>query len=72
VRWWIGLVYAALFALSVPWYLPASPVVPLWLGMPYWVVLSLAASIGVAVFTAVVVVRTWPDDRSGSGEDPTA
>ena len=61
-RWWIGVVYLILFGMSVPWYLPARSPVPLWLGLPYWVVLSIAASVGVALFTAFVVVRRWPDD----------
>ncbi len=63
-RWWIGVVYLVLFALSVPWYLPAtgaSPV-PLWLGLPYWVVVTLVGNVAVALFTALVAVRYWPDD----------
>jgi hypothetical protein len=60
-------VYLVLFALSVPWYLPAtgtSPV-PLWLGLPYWVVVSITGNVAVALFTALVTVRYWPDDAPG-------
>jgi hypothetical protein len=57
---WVALVYLLLFAASIPWYLPAAPV-PLWFGLPYWVVVSLGAVAGVAVFTAFVVRRYWRD-----------
>lgn len=68
-RPWIWLVYILLFGASVPWYLPAGPPI-LWLGLPHWVVISLVASLGVAVFTAYVIARYWsaPDDDGESGE----
>ena len=70
-RWWIGGVYLVLFGLSVPWYLPTSDTVRTWLGLPYWVVVSLAASVGVALFTAFVAVRHWPEDSEPpGGADP--
>ena len=62
-RPWIWAVYVALFALSIPWYLPADASPALWLGLPYWVVLSLAACLAVACFTAFVIQRYWPDDE---------
>ena len=67
-RWWIGVVYVALYALSVPWYLPALDPVPIWLGLPFWVVLAIGGNLAVALFTALVVVRTWPGepDRAGA------
>ncbi|MGQ0734025.1 MAG: hypothetical protein ACT4QD_10250 [Acidobacteriota bacterium] len=55
---WIWLVYVALYALSIPWYWPAGPG-RAWLGLPHWVVVSLAASIGVAAFTWWVARRLW-------------
>jgi hypothetical protein len=58
---WTALVYLALFALSVPWYVPDGPL-RIWLGLPYWVVLSLCAIAGVAAFTVFVVSRYWPED----------
>ena len=61
-RLWIGGVYVVLFLLSVPWYLPESDPVPIWLGLPYWVVISIASSVGVALFTALIVTRCWPVD----------
>ena len=68
-RPWIWLVCVLLFGASVPWYLPAGPPI-LWFGLPHWVVISLCASLGVAVFTAYVIQRYWseadgePDGRA--------
>ncbi len=61
-RLWIWLVYLLLFALSVPWYLPANEAPALWLGLPYWVVLSVLAVFAIACFTAWVIQRHWPLD----------
>ena len=68
-RRWIWLVYVVLFGASVPWYLPAGPA-RLWLGLPHWVVISLGASLAVAVFTAWVIARYWSvsDDADQSGD----
>ena len=59
---WIWPVYLVLFGASVPWYLPGDGPLRIWLGLPHWVVLSLAATAGVAVFTAFVVHRLWPEE----------
>lgn len=59
---WVWAVYLTLFGASVPWYLPADGPLRLWLGLPHWVVVSLAATAGVAVFTAFVVRRLWPEE----------
>ena len=65
----LGLVWAAyllLFATSVPWYIPANAPLRIWLGLPHWVLISLLATLGVAVFTSFVIRRFWPN------EDPRA
>ncbi|MCY3555337.1 MAG: hypothetical protein OXH56_08445 [Gemmatimonadetes bacterium] len=59
---WIWAVYAALFALSIPWYLPEIEPVPVWLGVPYWVVICLAACLAIACFTAFVIHRYWQEE----------
>lgn len=56
---WIWAVYVALFGVSVPWYLPADGPLRLWFGLPHWVVISVATSLGVALFTVFVVTRYW-------------
>ena len=58
-RPWIWVVYVLLFAASVPWYLPAGSPPRIWIGLPHWVVISLAAYLAVAVFTAWVVAHYW-------------
>lgn len=58
-RWWIWLVYTLLFGASIPWYLPPDSTPRIWLGLPHWVVISLLATIGIALFTVVVVNRYW-------------
>jgi len=57
---WIWGVYLVLFTASVPWYIRGDAPLRLWFGLPHWVVLSLAASFAVALFTAFVVLRLWP------------
>lgn len=64
---WIWLVYLALFAASVPWYVPDGPL-RIWIGLPHWVVLSIAAIAGAALFTVFVVRRYWPDDEEATPE----
>ena len=58
---WVWCVYLLLFAASVPWYIPTDAPLRIWLGLPHWVVISLLASLGVAVFTVFVVHRLWPE-----------
>jgi hypothetical protein len=66
-RLWIWGVYIVLFAISIPWYLPADATPELWLGLPYWVVVSLGACLAIACFTALAVRLVWSDDESGDG-----
>lgn len=60
---WVWVVYLILFAISVPWYLPADMTPPVVFGLPYWVVISLAAAAAAAGFTFIVVDRCWTPDR---------
>ena len=66
---WIWPVYVALFAGSVPWYIPADAPLRIWLGLPHWVVISLASTLGVSVFTWFIVHRFWPTPADGTDED---
>ena len=59
---WVWAVYLLLFAASVPWYIPAHAPLRIWLGLPHWVLISLLATLGVAVFTAFVIGRFWPNE----------
>jgi len=58
---WIWLVYALAYSLSIPWYLPRGVAPPIWFGFPYWVILSLIATVFVAGFTAFVYHTYWRD-----------
>lgn len=64
-RAWIWPVYAALYALSIPWYLTPGETPMVWMGLPHWVVLSLASTTAIAGFTAWVVWRHWPAPDEG-------
>lgn len=65
---WIWLVYGSLYALSIPWYLAPGEIPEKWLGLPRWVVVSMLATLGVALFTAFVIQRYWTDDEKGERE----
>ena len=60
---WIWLVYTALFAAAVPWYLPDEAAQATWLGFPAWVTVSLIATIFIALFTVFVIERYWASDE---------
>lgn len=59
---WLG--YLVLFALSIPWYLPSGSVPPLWLGLPYWVVISLVCCVLIAGLNVIAIYKSWPDDEN--------
>ncbi len=59
---WIWAVYTGLFALSIPWYLPEIEPVPIWFGVPYWVVICLGVCLAIACFTAFAIHRFWRED----------
>ncbi len=71
-RPWIWAVYLCLFAGSIPWYLPADEPLQLWFGLPHWVVISLGAYLGVALFTVWVVRNCWPDPDPDAPADAAA
>ena len=62
------MVYGALYAASIPWYLPSVDPPIIWLGLPHWVVLSLTATIAIAGFTVFVVSRYWPESDDSVGD----
>ncbi len=56
---WIWIVYVALFVLSIPWYLPGESPPSIWLGLPYWVWISLSVTLVIALFTVFVIRCYW-------------
>ena len=58
---WLFVLIAVLFALSIPWWSgEGRPAVVL--GLPSWVVVSLACCFAVSCLTAYAVLRLWGDD----------
>ncbi|MDD9934726.1 MAG: hypothetical protein OXT09_14050 [Myxococcales bacterium] len=47
-------------ALSVPWYWGDHA--PLWLGLPAWVVVTIACSAAISAITAYAALVHWRDD----------
>jgi hypothetical protein len=68
-RPWIWAVYALLFGIAIPWYLPRDESLRIWLGLPHWVVISLAATLGIALFTVFVIRRFWIEEDEERGEE---
>jgi hypothetical protein len=67
---WVWLVYVLLYGLSIPWYLAPGSAPSLWLGVPHWIVVSVLATLGVALFTVFVIARYWTDsDDEGMDRD---
>jgi len=62
LSWRIWSVYAVLFGIAVPWYWPAEDARML-VGLPLWVVVSVAGSFGISCFTAWLLVARWPADE---------
>ena len=46
----VWIVFVLLYALVIPWWVPGNGSAT-WLGLPHWVVLSLAGCLGVASST---------------------
>lgn len=59
---WVWTVYALLYGLSIPWYLPPGAIPRKWLGLPRWTVVSILATLAIALFTVFVIHRYWKDD----------
>ena len=64
---WVWVVYALLFASSVSWYLPGHAQTLIWFGLPAWVVLSLAITLGIALFTVFVIREYWQEEEEQDG-----
>ena len=59
---WIWAVYLILFVLSIPWYLPEINPIPVWFGMPFWVLICLGIYFLIACFTAFVIHKYWQEN----------
>lgn len=59
-RWYAPLLIL-LILLSVPWYRQAGTIGTFIAGLPVWVWTSLVCSVGVAIVTALAILRFWKD-----------
>jgi len=57
--WWVWVIYAGFFALSIPWYLPPHLEMHLVLGLPFWLVSCIAAIFLMACFTLYIINKYW-------------
>lgn len=64
-RAWIWGVYAALYAVAIPWYWPTGFRGPLLLGLPLWAAVSLLSVVALGVWTVFVISRYWIDLEEG-------
>ena len=55
-------VYAVLLLAAVPWYWPAGDETR-WGGVPAWVVVAVAVSVAVSVYTAWLLGGPWPSEE---------
>ena len=66
-RWWpVWLAYLVLLALAIPWYWPAGSTA-IWLGLPAWVVVALAASVAASALTAAILLCPWHGESHEEG-----
>lgn len=65
--YWVWIVYAAILAGCVPWYVKA--VDPAFGGFPLWGAVVMGFAVLLAVFTAYVYLKVWPDEE-GEIEGP--
>lgn len=66
-RWWPAwLGYFVLFAVAIPWYWPAGSTA-VWLGIPAWAVVALAASVAISALTAGLLLCPWEGESRQEG-----
>lgn len=78
-RPWIWVAFVVLILVMAPWYLPEGATAPLVFGLPFWFVISVAATFVFAAVTSWTCVRRWnlvepdeerqPEAGAESGED---
>lgn len=66
---WVWIVFAAILAGCVPWYV--KDVQPALGGFPLWGAVVMGFAVLLALFTAFVYLKVWPSDEDegrGQGE----
>ena len=65
--WWPTTVYIVLLMAGIPWYWPINNHTIVF-GMPGWVVVAILVSLLASIFTACLLWRPWPGERSETVE----
>ena len=60
----VWLVYAALYAIAIPWYWPQGAGTGLVFGIPLWAAVTLLAVVALAGWTAYVIHRYWHESSA--------
>lgn len=71
-NWKIWVVLGVLFALSVPWYLPAGSYEPMIFGVPYWAYIIMGVSMAISITLSYVLKNHWQmtdEEEQEMGED---
>ncbi len=67
---WMWPVYAALFAVSIPWYWSVEETETIVWGWPRWALVSLLGAVVISGFTAYLALWCWPqaapDEEEGA------
>ncbi len=58
-RPWLWVTFVLLILAMAPWYLPEGATAPLVFGLPYWFVISIAATLAFAAVTSWTCLRRW-------------
>ena len=58
---WAWILFAGLYSMAIPWWLPERDNPVLVLGVPLWVLVSLLGGLVVAVTANILMRRYWHD-----------
>ncbi|MGH3359373.1 MAG: hypothetical protein ACRDO7_11260 [Nocardioidaceae bacterium] len=74
---WIWVAIVLVVLAGVPLYLPAGAIDPIWLGVPFWLIISVVAAVAMSAVICLVCLRWWslaePQETAAarSGSSPT-
>lgn len=56
---WIWVVVAVIVLAGIPWYLPQGTVQPVFLGLPYWMLIAVVSSLALCGFLSWLCLNEW-------------
>jgi len=63
---WYVPVLLVLVVISIPWYRVGQEDSAYFLGLPVWVWIPLACTLGLSILTTIAALKFWGDDDPGS------